>query len=587
MAEQPQSLPNNTGDRTMRKLTYVSLVVGLLAGIFIWQQRPMWKAKKSNPPAPGIRQDMMSGMIPGSAGRPTNGIVPGTYGSGLIGGGTPISGGRYIQFGSPGSSGVSPGVSSGRNSSMGFLPMAPRPSGGRLGGQLQRIPQPVSRFFANLATQAGPFTVSVRQVMDPEVNLNLYSNRPITLPRPTLYNCAVSLQIMTRDADALQRVSEFATHLVYVDDRNRRHESRDSGPVQPFENGLARIVSIKRASPESRYLKYIEGQIALKPADDASAANAVEKITFRIENIPLPVENHLYGVAAAAYLPSGMATAAKLSGTVTELRGTKIRAVDSLFPPFTPEPNPLGVPNRLIILSDAPNRFLIHLPDSGRALRCTLKTTLRPDGEIATAWQIEPASGGAPPLQRQVTLWDNEPLVLLCSERALFPNEPGNRTLALRLHLYTQLPLEWIPATSPFPASKGEHGGTIIGDIRVGEEPVRFGTARLELERTDGGVHSHKGAVQIETLLDGEGRFCVANSSPGLYRVRVIEVTPYRSDVVALSAPRDYLCRRYGLREPILPNALQDKVQVRSGAEARLAPFVITEGARIARTGEP
>jgi hypothetical protein len=131
-----------------------------------------------------------------------------------------------------------------------------------------------------------------------------------------------------------------------VDDRNRRHESSDYGPVQPFENGLARIVSIKQVSRESRYLKYIEGHIALQPLGSGSATDAVEKIPFRIENIPLPVENHLYGVAAAAYLPSTMTTAAKSSGTVAELRGTKTRAVDSLFPPFTPEPNPLGVPNR-------------------------------------------------------------------------------------------------------------------------------------------------------------------------------------------------------------------------------------------------
>jgi hypothetical protein len=63
-------------------------------------------------------------------------------------------------------------------------------------------------------------------------------------------------------------------------------------------------------------------------------------------------------------------------------------------------------------------------------------------------------------------------------------------------------------------------------------------------------------------------------------------VAPYRSDVVALSAPRDYLCRRYGLHAPTLPHALRDNVEVRSGAEVRLAPFVITEGGRAAKTGE-
>jgi hypothetical protein len=46
-----------------------------------------------------------------------------------------------------------------------------------------------------------------------------------------------------------------------------------------------------------------------------------------------------------------------------------------------------------MILSDAPNRFLVHLPEGGQALRCMLKTTLRPDGEIATICQIEPARG--------------------------------------------------------------------------------------------------------------------------------------------------------------------------------------------------
>jgi hypothetical protein len=539
-----QSLPKNRGDVMLRRITYGSILLGVIVGGWIWQQRPRTRAR---PPRPPQNFDLMQ---------------PGGPQPRML---SPEMGGRRANLG------------------MAPFPGSPMMLGGTWRGnqRLDRRPQPLPRFFANLATQAGPYVVSVRQVMDIGGRSDLYNNRPSHLPRVPLALGDVSLQVMSSDAEAIRNIAEFAPRLTYVDNHGRRYESTYAGPVQWFNNGLARIVGMPETPFDLRYLKTVEGEITLH-SDAGDAKSAGKRIPFRIENVPLPVENHIFGVTSAIYLPpeaQPFTQKAERVGALNLLRETAARRVGPHFPPFTPEPNPLGLPSRLMLQRDVSNRFVVTLPGGAQAVRCTLKPVLHKDGEVTTVCLLESAQGDAAPLRASFTLWENEPVVLLCAERALFPNARENRTLALRLHLYHMLPYEWFPSTSPFPAEPSERGGSISGQVLVREEPVRLGMVRLEIERLDGGKDTSKGAVEMELLLDEEGHFRLANISPGLYRVTAVAVTPYRSSVVQRSAPEEYLSRRYRLKNPLIPNAVQDKVVVGSGADLRLSSFVITERA--------
>lgn len=544
MATEVQSLPTKSSDTTLRRIALGSILLGVIAGVWIWQRRP---SLKTAPRQPATQQQIMQGMTPPAEMNPE-------------------------RLGSPAA--TSGGFS--------YSPYPSRPMGlvgGRPGERMQRIPQAMPRYFANLSSQAGPFVVTIRQVMETNAAVDLYMNRPPISPYPGFVRGSVSLQIMCTDKALLEQVSDFAAHLTYTDDRNRRYDSPFAGPVQAFENGQARIVYLPRTPRDLRYLKRIEGDIVLKPAS-GTGKQKERRIPFLIENVPLPVENHLFGVAAAAYLPSeyhSLARSAEKQGDLLLVRDSAARRATTLFPPFKPDPHPLKLPNRLLMQPEASNKFQVPLPGGTQFLSCTLKPVFAQDGEIRTFCRLEGSLPGSPALQASFSLWDNEPVVLLFPERALFPNASGNRQMALRLHCYLQLLSDWLPMSSPFPATTGERGASITGQALVRSEPVRRGTIRLKIERLDGDALMAREPMEVEPFLDEEGRFRLTNFSPGLYRIEAIGVTPYRSRVVETSAPQEHLCRRYGLKNPVFLEAQRNNLLVRGGAEVVLPPFVVQE----------
>ncbi|MCS6777361.1 MAG: hypothetical protein RMJ43_11830 [Chloroherpetonaceae bacterium] len=539
-----QSVSSRHPDRAVLGVAAGTLLAGAALAGWIWYQRPRTPGRapgtaSPHPVAPSVRAGVMSGMIPPSAG-----VLPAS------------------------GTGVFP-----------YLPPAEVWKHGLLPGRFSRMPQPIPRYFANLATQAGPYMVSIRQViLESRRRYDLYTNQPEGVVRPAGDPISLSLQVMCVTPEPLQNVADFAPRLVLVDDRGQRYVCDNAGQLQTFERGMARVVGSVRLSPDARYLKSVEGQILLKPDPAGKAGSQAHNVlTFRIQNVPLPVENHLFGVASAVFLPPEHARTFARIGSLVALAPQHTRRLSRLFPPYVPEPGPLRLPNRLLLQSDVMNTFLVPLPGGKPPLKCTLRPVLGTDGEIQAECTLAMIGSPGEPIRAALRLWDDEPQVLLCPERVLNPEARGTRQVALWLHLYTDRPAEWRPTTSPFPATGRERGGSLIGQVRVGQQPLCRGTARLEIAALDEASGTYQNATELEVMLDTEGRWCLANISPGTYRVRALRAVPYRSAVVRASDPDAYLRRRCGLKRPVILQADQAGLRVQGGGQVTVKPFILAE----------
>lgn len=538
-----QSASGRSPDRAVLGAAAGTLLAGAALAGWIWHQRPQAPGRTPGAPPPAttssVRAGVMSGMIPPSAG-------------------------------------VAPASGTG---SFPYLPPAEVWKQSLLSGRFPRTPQPIPRYFANLATQVGPYVVSIRQViLESKRRFDLYTNQPEGTVRPAGDPISLSLQVMCATPEPLQRVADFASRLVLTDNRGQRYVCDNAGQLQTFERGMARIVGSVRLSPDAHYLKSVEGQIRLEP-DPAGGADAQARhtLSFRIQNVPLPVENHLFGVASAVFLPPEHARAFTVTGSLVALAPQHTRRLNRLFPPYVPEPGPLRLPNRLLLQSDVTNAFLVPLPEGEPPLQCTLRPVLGTDGEIQAECTLAMAGSSGKPVRASLRFWDDEPQVLLCSERALNPDARSARPIALWIHLYTDRPAEWHPTTSPFPATGRERGGSLIGQVRLGQHPLSRGTVRLEIASLDATSGTYQNATELEMMLDAEGRWCLANIAPGTYRVRALRALPYRSAVVRTSDPDAYLRRRCGLKSPVLLQADQSGLRVHGGRQVTVKPFILAE----------
>lgn len=491
---------------------------------------------------------------------------------------------------------------------------------GGTGGQVnlnEVIPQRLSIYVANLTTRVSDYVISVRQVIGPGQQQSFYEPKRHEPVPERMRGIQISLQVMSANPAALQRVADFAVHLTAVDNTGQHimHPGKpDISRIIAFPNGLARIVWLPAPAPEARYLKVVQGEIeiAARPVRhvlhqernhtngpayveatvDEKAPPAVDgsvhRVPFRIENVPLPVNQLLYGGAAATYdtpaaVRNGPQTAALSEQGLRLVTGTEVDVWHRRMPPYTPEPSPIHQPTHMVFAPDLPNRFLVPLPDLGgrsRALECSVNPHVGPDGEIAVQLTARRADRSEKPLTTSFRMWDNEPITVFVPETSGGGDRFAARPIVLWLHLYLQMPppdLNHIAEQlSPFPALLGERGGELVGQVRVASQPFPHGHMRLQMSRLDLAPSTQHPVTRLVPL-DRYGMWRLANCAPGRYAIRVLQIEPNRSPLTLASPWQDYLRRHYGIGEEAWKNAAQDNVVIRPGAQVVLPPTDIVD----------
>lgn len=433
------------------------------------------------------------------------------------------------------------------------------------GGGGLRPPQGFSRYFANLSTPVGKYIVSVRQVADFEQGITLYENTLYGEARRPMTRVNFSLQVIAAAQDDMDQVVDFAAHLKATDDKGVVHDSQAVSPLTQFPKGNARSVFLPTPSVGATRYTRVTGSLRVKTRNGTET-----DLPFTLTNIPLPMENHLFGVSSASLLPQTAALAAEGKGI---LRGEAARPWEKLFPPFVAEASPLGFPGRLILILDQPNRFSVYLAARRgyRELVCTLTPHLETDGKIIARIRVEAPNGGKM-LEWQSGFWDNEPFLLTFDAHHFFADMTG--MAGVRLHLYSHLWSETLPTVSPIPAKKSTKTGMIVVRASVTGQPLQFGQAVFHLVRKQG-TEIEQGNVTVDLDFQGEGR--VHNVPPGTYDITLKELLPYHSSITAASRPAVALSRRYGLVHPRVTDGVQKNLTLRAGSQLRTREWQVRD----------
>jgi hypothetical protein len=444
----------------------------------------------------------------------------------------------------------------------------------------EMTPKREPRFFASLAQTAGDYTISVRQIVGTTFDQNLYSNKYVRSRGVPLEQLLLAIQVLSPSVSAQRRIKTFMTPLTAVDDTGKRLEAEEIRDPVLFDGGMAQAVRLPAPDEKARLLASLEGTLILQEGENGKE----QRLTFRLQNIPLPVEQHIFGTVGLGYLSAEEERRIPVvpDGGFPMVRGEAAEALRHRFPPHTPEPSPLKVPWRLLLTQGIENAFLTPLPGKIRggtlsALPCFLKPELDSDGEIRAELRVQLKNGSS--VRSTFRFWDSEANVILLPSAA---SEIPGRRVAMRLYLFLSYrnsgPAtgdEYIPM-APFTAKGRERGSVISGAVCVGDEALKWGGVAIDVTPIDATGHSTESRRRILVRLDAKGRWRVGNLAPGLYRFRLGKISPYRPDILPTRPLPEYFARRYGNMRFDVENLEQDKIEVRPGSIIALRPWRLT-----------
>ena len=441
--------------------------------------------------------------------------------------------------------------------------------GGNFASSPPRTPQAVPRYIANLSTSVGEYIVSVRQVADFDQNVSLNENLPLIRKRLSPQHLSLSLQIMAANSEAIEHITEFALHVKATDNTGIIQESENISPLVRFEHGMARILILPAPPQGVKFYRSIEGAFAV-------TEKGIEKqVPFTLTNIPLPVENHLFGLAAASVLS---ALPKKIRFDVdgkAVIQDSEADILKAEFPPFTLETGTLKLPNRLILLSNRANRFPVFLPmaEDELPLICTLIPQPKPASGVAFTCLVETLGSSAKPLEWKVEAWENDPLILVFPLSHFFPNV--RQTAGLRLLFFSRQPYETAPTVSPIAPGRDTQSGSLIVGASIGDSPLRSGRAKIQIAlQGDSAVQSNEVTVE----LNEEGMGTISNVPPGIYNITVKDLFPYHNNLSPLTDGMAALAHRYHLIQPQIRGQMQQRIILSPGGVLRLKPWQVTEG---------
>ncbi len=432
-----------------------------------------------------------------------------------------------------------------------------------------RMPQGTPRYFANLSTTAGEYVVSVRQVADFDQGMTLYENALLREMRPPLSRISLSIQVMAASREAIQPIRDFASQLAVTDNKGGKQESLEASRMAEFIQGKARLIVLPPPTKEATYYTKVEGTIILRQEDGTE-----KQIPFTITNVPLPSQNHLFGLAAANLVTLSAEQSRFDAEGKGIIQGEPAYAFEEKFPPFTPETGLLKQPNRLILVPDLVNRFPLALPTPNGeiSLLCTLTHHPEPESRNPMTIRLEALGNPAKPLEWKFEAYENEPIILTFAMGHFLPN--FNQTAGIRLLVFTRPTVETLPTISPLRADPKTKSGSLVMTAKVGDRPLRYGKAKIEIVYRNGDK-TQSGDAIVNLDEDGIGR--IHNLPPGNYEVVLKELLPFHNNLTPQPDGLPAIMRRYHLNQPKLTAQIQKSLTLAPGGQMTLQPWRVVE----------
>ena len=456
-----------------------------------------------------------------------------------------------------------------RNSLMGGAPTLYTPGVGYQQMEPLRIPQGQPRYFANMSTTVGDYVVSVRQVADFEQGMTLYTNALVSETRPPLGRISLSIQVMSASGEAARSIRDFAPKIKVTDNKGGKQESSEASRIAEFDQGKARLLVLSPPTKDATYYTTVEGAIILRREDSTE-----KQIPFTLTTIPLPTQNHLFGLAAASLITLSPEQSKFDAADKGVIQGEPAYAFEEKFPPFTPETGLLKQPNRLILVPDRANRFPLALPTPNGEilLLCTLTPHPELESHDKITVHLEAVGNPAKPLEWQLDAYENEPIILTFATSHFLPIL--NQTAGIRLLVFTRPSVETLATVSPIPADPKTKSGSLVVTAKVGNSPLRYGNAKIEIVHRVGDK-TQRGSVTVNLNEEGIGR--IHNLPPGNYEVMLQELMPYHNDLTPRPDGLQAIMRRYRLNQPKLTAQSQKSLALSPGGQMTLQPWRVVE----------
>lgn len=420
---------------------------------------------------------------------------------------------------------------------------------GTVGGQ--------PRLFANLATRAGPYLVSVRQLYAEDRVRNLTDLLPpMPLAAAPLGRCHVVLQVNRLhphspepqlDVDSIRAVTAQGAVLLRV-----------QGPPDiegrvPVAGAHAFRFSIAPVPPRETLLRELTG-IAVETRDGIS-----KRYPFRIANVPLPTHPRLFGEVVPVRLKHGPS---QTQSTSVVLVGSTVEAAS--LDQWDASTERLPYLRLVLPIGETADLSAALAPDIP-SVRLTAREF--PDGNIAV-------SGTVGHRAWRVTVWDREPFVL--TER----NSADRRAIQVTLTRSNE-PVFLPMAQSLFPPTPGEPAGSVALFVRVNERPLGPAMLPFSLQRwEEGGWSAPRGS---SAPVKGSGLAVIGSLASGRYR---LTLHPERISPMGAVKPvtlAEYLFARYHVQTGRWLNQTQ-VVDVGAGRRTYARPLVLQAEARATAT---
>jgi hypothetical protein len=400
---------------------------------------------------------------------------------------------------------------------------------------------------------------------------SLYNNPTYNLRVPNLQQAFISLQALSTNKKAVEKLMGFETKVVAIEDTGAVRQADSATKVVRFEQGITQIVHLPMEETKARYFKSVEGNLLL------SENGTERRIPFRLTNIPLPVGQRVFGTASLAYIQTPRDAIS--DGSFRTLSSASTQPLLKAFPPYRPEPAPLQLPWRLLLTQGVENSFPLYATGSASPLfQCTIVPTIGADGEISG--KITLKKQGASPFRGEFRMWDQEPSLFVLPTS--LGTKEGKR-LVLKLNLFLAFDNsnadyeEVAIPLSPFPTDGRRRGATIEGTLMANDTPLPRAGLTVEMLPIDERGKSATRLRKIRLVTNNHGRWMLGNNAPGAYRIRVLNIMPRRPDMVPNSDFNEFMKRRFGLERFNVENATLERVELQPGRRVILPTWRFTQ----------
>ncbi len=382
-----------------------------------------------------------------------------------------------------------------------------------------------SRLIASLAQQAGPFTVSIR-------NLRTYNDER-SLMRPVLRDNApigpffLYIQVLG-DEKALAGCRLDSHQIVAVDDTGKliRSNPNPDFTLQPvtFPGGMVVVSAMESPAAGAHSLDRVEGKLTLPVA-----GRVADELPFCIRNVPLPNSQRLFGRAVPILITD------REAGTLNH--GLVVKTgpdADSLV--RTSSALRLSAkfqPQQLLVGAGLPVK--LGIPDPRAPDHVGLKADPDDLGFVNMDVNFKGNHWSG-------KLWDADTLFVALPDKS----GEGRRAVAIRLSRNALAPDNSSNTPAAFPSPDGAPDGALKSSVLIDGRDFGPGSTTVSLRLLEGETWSEPRTSFVR--IGHDGSFVIRNLAPGRYRLQrsAIDLAPNQIFGLPVLAAGQYLKCRFG-----------------------------------------